>query len=89
MKTFSGHRSYDEIKRLCEQQKVWLQDRLYKDGYDYIVIGKIDDGQVCYNVFTGSFFGTHPDGFTFESAKTTYENSTWFQSLLSFFYIEK
>ena len=93
MKRFVRHKTSDEIEAQCKAAGIHFSDHLYKiTGSDWLVIttieGDNDSGQVLYNVVTGTFFGTTPDGVSFDSSKEEHENEPWFQSLLLFFYLE-
>ena len=93
MKRFTRHKTYDEIKAQCDAAGIHFSDHLYKlTGSDWLVITTTkddnDSGQVLYNSVTGVFFGTTPDGVSFESGNDAHEAEPWFQALLLFFYQE-
>lgn len=91
MKTFSGIKTYEQIKAQCKEQGVVCNDRLYcRSGWDTIVVGdqKNEGGYAVYNTFNGRFHGKTPEGIEFFSSATTHENEPWFQALMSFFYVE-
>lgn len=88
MKTFAGNKSLKAIKAQCVAQGVTFDDRMYrKQGSDHVVV---EGGgcRVLFSTFNGNFFGTTPDGTTFDSRETLHEDEPWFQALLSFFYVE-
>lgn len=97
MRTFARHRNIAEIRTLCRDLGVALNDRKYRvDGWDTVVVGchahqMRDPGAayVIYNTFNGTFFGRTADGIEFDSSDTKHENERWFQQLLEFFYVEK
>lgn len=93
MKRFAATKSLNLIRQQCEEAGIYLDDHLYRrNGSDYVVIttvrGDNDSGQVLFNTFNGTFFGTTPDNIPFDSTTTEHENEPWFQALLSFFYVE-
>lgn len=91
MRTFKGNKSLTHIESQCKQAGIHFNDYLLRTGTsDYVVITTIKDdnysGQVLYNTFNGTFFGTTPDGTQFDSRSTEHEHEPWFQQLLEFFY---
>jgi hypothetical protein len=110
MKKFAGKKPLETIRQQCKLQGVHFNDFLFRtQRSDYVVLtskkGNNDSGQVLYNTFNGTFFGTTPAkrdwhhplvnkfcppaGVEFDSNSTEHENEPWFQALLSFFYVEK
>jgi hypothetical protein len=89
MKKFAGHRSYDEIKALCQEQGLRFVDTAYIfNGADSVTV--VGGGAVVvYDTTTGRFRGSTPDGIDFDSNSDEHDNEPWFQALLSFFLIEK
>lgn len=87
MKTFQGHRSFDQIAAECKAQGLTLECAGYvKNGSDHI--GVVGGGvRILYNTFNGRFFGTHPDGRSF-SESSQFDGEPWFDALLGFFYFE-
>lgn len=86
MKTFGPPRTYSQIKALCKQQGLLLDDRLYRKQFIDSINVSGGGCTVVYNTFNGRFSGRTPDGKDFFSSSTKYENEAWFQGLLSFFY---
>ncbi len=97
MKTFHRHRDIDEIRLLCRDLGIPLNDRLYRTaGWDTVVVGchahqmrEPGAAYVIYNTFNGTFFGKTAKGEEFDSSSTTHEDEPWFQQLLELFYVEK
>lgn len=94
IKTFAGNKPLSVIKKQCAALGIEFNDRLHrKSSSDYVVIRSIKgdsrSGEVLFNSYTGNFFGTTNNGVSFDSHITTHEAEPWFQTLLSFFYIEK
>lgn len=93
MKTFAGNKTFNQIERQCKEAGIQFDSTEYDKGGDYVVIRTRPDdnqsGYVLYNTVNGSFFGTTHEGVRFDSRLTTHEHETWFQMLLSFFYVEK
>lgn len=88
MKQFAGHKNVATIAKQCKAQGLQLNDRLYKTGWDTVVVSG-GGAHVTYNSFNGRFFGVTPDGTRFSSDETVHEHEPWFQSVLLFFYIER
>jgi hypothetical protein len=88
MKTFIGKKSLDQIVQQCIALRLKLDARNYFHGGDYVVVSG-GGGRVHYSTFNGRFFGTTDTGIEFSSDSTEHEACEWFQTLLSFFYIEK
>lgn len=87
--SFSRVRSLDEIRRLCAEQNVPLDDTRYKRFADaHVLVGDKTRGYALFNTFNGRFFGKTPDGVSYSSDSDTHENEPWFQALLNFFYVK-
>jgi hypothetical protein len=93
MKKWAGNKPIDVIKKQCKAAGIHFNDRMYRDGSDYVCITTVKgdnySGQVLYSTVNGAFFGTTPSGVEFDSNKTTHDKEPWFQALLAFFYEEK
>jgi hypothetical protein len=89
VKTYSGAKSLDQIVQQCSDQNVPLDDTDHLMGGDTIIVGMPDSGVVVFNTFNGFFTGVTPEGLEFQSDSDEYESQSWFQALLTFFYVEK
>lgn len=88
MKTFTGHKTYEQIKAQCEQLGLELLDKLRKEAAaDHICVSG-GGGYVWFNTVNGKFWGETDQGIEFDSSSTVFENEPWFQQLLAFFYVE-
>lgn len=93
MKTFAGIKTLGVIKAQCKALGIQFDDRLYRrTGSDFVVIRSFKNdshrGEVLFSSFNGNFFGTTDTGVQFDSKSPLHEGESWFQTLLSFFYIE-
>ena len=64
------HRTYEEIKAVCEAQGVPFNDDLYRlHGWDTVVVGsrKPNQAYAAYNTLNGRYFGRTPEGEPFDS----------------------
>jgi len=87
--SFSGVRSLTEIKQLCAEQNVPLDDTRHKRfADDHVLVGDKTSGYALFNTFNGRFFGKTPEGVSYSSDSDTHENEAWFQALLNFFYVK-
>lgn len=89
MKTFSRHKTYEEIRQQCALQRLEFNDRLFKTaGWDTIAVYG-GGATVVYNTFNGRFFGSTPTGVEFNSDDPQFDKKPWMQALLRFFYVEE
>lgn len=86
--SFSGVRSLDEIRKICAEQNVPLDDTRYKRfADDHVLVGNKASGYALFNTFNGRFFGKTDTGVSYSSDSDAHENESWFQALLNFFYV--
>lgn len=94
MRTFKRHKTFEEVKALCKEQGLFINDALYLHrGYDTVVIKRFvaSRDQVIYNTTNGRFYGTASvDGQTVQfHSDDKRDGAPWFDALLDFFYVEK
>lgn len=88
MKKFAGNKSRDQVKAQCKALGLVFDEAAYMRGSDITVI-RGGDATVYWISFNGRFFGRTDTGVEFNSDDCKHEHESWFQQLLSFFYVEK
>lgn len=89
MKKFARAKTSNEIVAQCKAQRLKLDMSKYvNEGSDFIVVSG-GGAHALYNVCSGWFFGTTPDGTEFNSHDDKNDKQPWMQALLNFFYVPK
>lgn len=88
MKDFSRHRTYTEVHDFCTQAGVPCDESDYLLGGAQITVGVVGSGHVTYDVETGEFTGTTPEGMSFSDKSVEYDGHPWYDAVLALFYVE-
>lgn len=84
MKPYTRHKTCEEIRQQCEAQGVPFN--IYLNGT--IVVGLPHSGWAIYDMMSGWFSGTTPDGVDFNPLnQQQHDHEPWMQALLQFFYV--
>lgn len=90
MKTFTRHRSLEELKDYCKEKGWKLNTTRFEAGDDSVSfkwkVGKVS-GLAVFNTFNGKIIGQTKDGVMFSSDNTTHENEPWFSAMLEAAYV--
>lgn len=84
---FKGPKSLDVIRAQCIDQALTCNTNLYDTAdSDHIIVSApaSPEARVCFNVFSGRFFGTNHLDESFDSDQPR-DNEPWFAALLDFF----
>ncbi|MBI3445604.1 MAG: hypothetical protein HY055_09650 [Magnetospirillum sp.] len=96
MKTYTRHKTLDEVKNACKQAGFVLDTSGYDErGLDHVIVDFVHGDvtyQVFYASFNGRFFGKEKGS---EDCTENYFSSDngdldilpWFRALLDFFYV--
>lgn len=97
MTVFARHRTLQELRAVCSELGLPLQDAKYRAGTSTtVVVGRHGRqgwrpgaAYVVYDPGNGTFFGITGQGIAFDSASSEHEQEPWFQQLLQLFYVER